>query len=131
MRAPSNEPAGYLRASYDASYDASYIEKAERLEPNMRAVEAITLLRQHRPDLERLGVDHLYLFGSTARGEARAGSDIDLFFDHRQGELGLYQLIDVKELTSRILGRPADIMTRSSLHPILRNEIEASALRVF
>ena len=97
----------------------------------MRAIEAIALLRQRQAELERLGVQNLYLFGSTARGEARANSDVDLFFDHRRGEVGLYQLMDIKELASGILGRPADIMTRSSLHPVLRQEIEASALRVF
>jgi predicted nucleotidyltransferase len=97
----------------------------------MRAIEAIKLLRQRQAELERLGVKNLYLFGSTARDEARADSDIDLFFDHRRGELGLYQLMDIKELASSILGRPTDIMTRSSLHPVLRHEIEASALRIF
>ena len=39
-----------------------------------------------------LGVEHLYLFGSIARGEAREDSDVDLFFDHPEGSLGLYQL---------------------------------------
>jgi predicted nucleotidyltransferase len=71
------------------------------------------------------------LFGSTARGEARADSDIDLFFDHPLGSLGLFELKDVKEAAARILGRKIDIMTRRSLHPILREQIEASALQVF
>ena len=97
----------------------------------MRAIEAIDLLRRRQAELERLGVESLYLFGSTARDQARANSDIDLFFDHRRGELGLYQLMDIKDLATGILGRSADIMTRSSLHPVLRHEIEASALRVF
>jgi predicted nucleotidyltransferase len=39
--------------------------------------------------------------------------------------------MDVKETASRILGRKADIMTRRSLHRVLRNRIEASALHVF
>jgi len=46
--------------------------------------------------LKRLGVDHLYLFGSRARGEAREDSDVDLFFDHLDGSLGLFELMDVK-----------------------------------
>ena len=78
-----------------------------------------------------LGVDHLYLFGSTARGEAQAGSDVDLFFDHPEGSLGLFELLDVQATAARILGRRADIMTRRSLHPALRARIEASALQVF
>lgn len=92
---------------------------------------AIAALKAHEAELKKLGVEHLYLFGSTARGQASAGSDVDLFFDHPEGSLGLYELMDVKEATSRILGRKADVMTRRSLHPLLRARIEASALQVF
>jgi predicted nucleotidyltransferase len=99
--------------------------------PPLRQSEAIAKLRAHEAELRRLGVEHLYLFGSTARDQAREDSDVDLFFDHRRGELGLYRLMDVKELAGRILGRPTDIMTRASLHPVLRQRIEATALRVF
>jgi predicted nucleotidyltransferase len=88
-------------------------------------------LRGREAELRRLGVKHLYLFGSTARGEATEGSDVDLFFDYERGKLGLFGLMDVKEQTSRILGRKADIMTRDSLHKVLRPRIEASALKVF
>ncbi len=97
----------------------------------MERTEAITILKKHEPDLRRLGVTHLYLFGSTERDEAAADSDVDLFFDHPRGELGLYGLMDIKEFARRILGRPTDIMTRSSLHPALRQQIETSAMRVF
>jgi uncharacterized protein len=98
---------------------------------DMERMLATRLLREHEAELKRLGVVHLYLFGSTAQDRAREDSDVDLFFDHVRGELGLYQLMDLKDLTRRILGRRADIMTRSSLHPLLREEIEASAIRVF
>jgi predicted nucleotidyltransferase len=97
----------------------------------MQRDEVIAKLKQHEAELRRLGVEHLYLFGSTARGEAREDSDVDLFFDYERGKLGLFELMDVKEETSRILGRKADIMTRDSLHKVLRSRIEASALQVF
>jgi uncharacterized protein len=97
----------------------------------MQRDEVIAKLKQHEADLRRLGVEHLYLFGSTARDEAREDSDVDLFFDYERGKLGLFELMDVKEETSRILGRKADIMTRDSLHKVLRLRIEASALQVF
>jgi hypothetical protein len=93
--------------------------------------EAISLLKRHEPDFKRLGVEHLYLFGSTARDEAREDSDVDLFFDHPEGSLGLYQLIGIKEAAARFLGRKTDIMTRRSLHPLLKQRIEASARQVF
>jgi uncharacterized protein len=93
--------------------------------------EAISRLKQHEADFKRLGVEHLYLFGSTARNAAREDSDVDLFFDHLEGSLGLFQLMDVKEAAARFLGRRTDIMTRRSLHPLLRRRIEAAAVQVF
>lgn len=101
-----------------------YSEKTDR-------AAAITKLKEHEAELKQLGVEHLYLFGSTARGEAREDSDVDLFFDHPVGSLGLFELMDVKDAAARILGRKTDIMTRRSLHPVLRERIEASALQVF
>jgi predicted nucleotidyltransferase len=92
---------------------------------------AITTLREHEAELKQLGVQHLYLFGSTARGEARDDSDVDLFFDYEKGKLSLFGLMDVKERATQILGRKADIMTRDSLHRVLRKRIEAAALQVF
>ena len=97
----------------------------------MNREAVIAALKAHEAEFKQLGVEHLYLFGSTVRGEARDDSDVDLFFDHPEGSLGLYELIDVKEAAARILGRKADIMTRRSLHPVLRAKIEASAHQVF
>lgn len=97
----------------------------------MQRDEAICRLREHEADLKRLGVQRLYMFGSTARGDAQEDSDVDLFFDYEKGKLGLFELMDVKEYAAHILGRKADIMTRDSLHKTLRPQVEATALRVF
>ena len=97
----------------------------------MSREEIIRRLQDHQAELKQLGVQHLFLFGSVARGEARDDSDVDLFFDHEKGKLGLYEFMDVKEKASEILGRPADITTRDSLHPILRPRIEQAAVLVF
>jgi len=97
----------------------------------MRRDEAMDRLRTHEADLRRLGVLRLYMFGSTARDEAGATSDIDLFFDYRKGELGLFELMEVKDYARDLLGSPVDIMTRDSLHKALRERIEETALRVF
>jgi predicted nucleotidyltransferase len=91
----------------------------------------IARLRAHEAELKRMGVQTLYLFGSTARGEAGETSDIDLFFDYARGRFGLFDLMDVKQRTTAILGRKADIMTRDSLHETLRQRIEAEAIPVF
>ena len=97
----------------------------------MKHDEAISRLKQHEADLKRLGVEHLYMFGSTVRGEAKDDSDVDLFFDYQRGKLGLFELMDVKEYAANILGHKTDIMTRDSLHRTLRQQIEETAIRVF
>jgi len=97
----------------------------------MKRDEAISRLKQHDADLKRLGVEHLYMFGSTVRGEAKDDSDVDLFFDYQRGKLGLFELMDVKEYAANILGHKTDIMTRDSLHRTLRQQIEETAIRVF
>ena len=97
----------------------------------MQREDVIARLKQHEAELRRLGVEHLYLFGSTARDEARDASDVDLFFDHPEGSLGLFGLMEAKEFAAGILGCKTDIMTRRSLHRVLRDRIEASALLLF
>jgi predicted nucleotidyltransferase len=97
----------------------------------MNRLDAITRLQQHEADLKMLGVARLFIFGSIVRGDATDDSDVDLFFDYEKGKLGLFELMDVKAYTASILGREADIMTRDSLHKILRPSIEATAIRVF
>ena len=39
--------------------------------------------------------------------------------------------MDVKNTAARILGRKADILTRDSIHKLLRQRIEAEAVPVF
>jgi uncharacterized protein len=97
----------------------------------MNRAEAIARLREHEAELKQLGVQHLYLFGSTARGDAHKDSDVDLFFDYERGNFSLFDLMDVKETAARILGCKADIMTRDSIHKMLRQQIEANAVPVF
>lgn len=91
----------------------------------------MSILREHRGELERLGVDHLYLFGSTARDEAGEDSDVDLFFDYSNPSFSLFHVMDVMEAATRILGCKTDVMTRDSLHRVLRERIEASAQQIF
>src|ERR1700689_1408360 len=86
----------------------------------MERVNVIAKLKEHEAELKQLGVQHLYLFGSTARGDAREDSDVDLFFDYEEGKFGLFDLMEVQEQASRILGRKADVMTRDSIHKVLR-----------
>lgn len=59
------------------------------------------------------GLEGAFIYGSTARGDARAGSDVDLFLIVREGEPSRArrrQLLDAEFL----LGRPLDIVEYSA-----------------
>ncbi len=97
----------------------------------MKRDTVLNTLRAHEIELKKLGVERLYLFGSVSRDEAGARSDIDLFFDFNDPKFSLIELIGVQNHLSDLLQNPADVMTRGSLHPVLRAGIEQSALQVF
>jgi predicted nucleotidyltransferase len=98
---------------------------------SMTRDEAINRLKKSEDELKRAGVTHLYLFGSTARNEARPDSDVDLFFDYERGTMGLFELMDIKELAANILGTKTDMIPRRGLHRMLEKPVEASALQIF
>ncbi len=64
--------------------------------------------------------------------EAARDSDLDLFVDYDPAKkFSLVDLVDIKLLLEQELGIEVDVTTRDSLHPMLRNEIERTAVRVF
>jgi predicted nucleotidyltransferase len=92
----------------------------------MKRDAAIATLKEHEAELKQPGVEHLFSFGSTARDDAGEASDIDLFFDHQVGAIGLQELMAIKQRGSK-----TDMIPRRGLHHVLRERIEASALQVF
>jgi predicted nucleotidyltransferase len=98
----------------------------------MNRNEAITVLQSCADAIKAHGATSLYLFGSAARDEARAESDLDLFVDYDPGQrFSLVDLVDIKLMLEDRLGVAVDVTTRDSLHPMLRRGIETSAVRVF
>jgi predicted nucleotidyltransferase len=98
----------------------------------MDSDEAIVRLKGCIGAIKARGATSLYLFGSAARDEAGADSDLDLFIDYDpKKKFSLVDLVGIKLFLEDTLGVEIDLTTRDSLHPMLREEIEQSALRVF
>lgn len=82
-----------------------------------------------RPWLHSQGVSRIALFGSHARDEAGPQSDIDLVVEFAPGRTpDLFSFAGLKLELEERLGTTVDLFTPNSLHPGLRDRIEASLI---
>lgn len=93
--------------------------------------QSIALLKRYMNILkEKYGITSLSLFGSTARGEQKAGSDIDLFVDTETPNPFL--LMDAKEFLEKETGTSVDIVrNHQNLNPRLKKRILKDGIFVF
>ena len=77
----------------------------------------------------RHGVAALSLFGSAARGEAKAGSDLD-FLAELEEDRSQVDLVGVKQDLEALFGRGVDVFTRGSLKPAVLAGAQADLVRV-
>jgi len=98
----------------------------------MKRADVIATLRAHEPELRAAGIVRLSLFGSTARDEARAGSDIDLLaaFDDTRA-LSLLDVIGIENRLADLLGQPVDLSEEGTLRPRARQSASRETVRAF
>jgi uncharacterized protein len=76
---------------------------------------------------ERHGVGHVRAFGSLARGQARADSDVDLLVNLKPGRT-LLDLAAFRREAAEILDLPVDVATADMLKARIRDEVLSEAL---
>lgn len=95
------------------------------------AVEA--LLREKRQDVLRIagkyGARSVRVFGSVARGEADAESDVDFIVELETGR-SLLDLGGLQFELVALLGRPVDVVTERGLKARLRERVLREAVPV-
>ena len=91
--------------------------------------EIVRLLRTKREELARFGVRAIRLFGSVARGEAGAHSDVDVLVDFG-GPTTFDQYMDVKLFLEDLLQMRVDLVTERGLRPRVRPHVEQDAISV-
>ncbi len=100
----------------------------------MDKAKAIATLKRHKAELRRLGVVSVSLFGSTARDEATARSDVDLAVTLAPGPHGFAffgRLDEIERFASRILKRKVDVVPEPAAKPQLQEAIEQDRVRAF
>ncbi|MER9134848.1 MULTISPECIES: nucleotidyltransferase domain-containing protein [unclassified Mesorhizobium] len=94
--------------------------------------EVIERLQRNADAIKGMGATSLYLFGSTLRGDAGPDSDLDLFIDYDPARhFSLIDLVGIKQFLEEKMSAEIDITTRDSLNPMLKADIERSAVRIF
>ena len=104
------------------------LDAIEELEP-----ATIALLASKRDAIlqltARYGAHHVRLFGSAARGEATADSDIDVLVEF-EPDRSLLDTIALTHALEDLLGRRVDVVTEQALHSAIRADVlkQAKAL---
>ncbi len=85
----------------------------------------IAILRAHEAELRQAGIQHLSLFGSVARGDAEADSDVDLVAEFDPAaRMDLIRLVGLERRIGEALGRIVEILAEPVENPRLRANVE-------
>ena len=96
----------------------------------MRRAEIICLVAARRDEMVRqFSVRSLSLFGSVARDEGHADSDVDVLVEF-EGPTTFDRHMGLLVYLEDLLGRRVDVITASGLKPRLRALIERDLVRV-
>lgn len=95
------------------------------------SIKSAVLLTLHErmPEMEdRFGVEKISLFGSVARGEDTAESDIDLVVSFSPEYDKYMNFLNLSDFLEEIFGRRIDLLTERSIHPKLKPFIVSDSI---
>jgi predicted nucleotidyltransferase len=95
----------------------------------MTKEKALHCLAANREKLKDFGVDRLAIFGSVARDEAGADSDIDILVEYQPGaRVGLFGFVRLQRFLSELLGVRVDLATPAALREEMKDDILREAI---
>ena len=98
----------------------------------MTKQDAIEILQRNQDALRARGIQHAALFGSLARGEARATSDVDVLIELDPTlKLDMFAYAGLKRFVAELFGGPVDVVNKDALKPHLRRPVAADAVYAF
>jgi uncharacterized protein len=96
----------------------------------MTRQHVVEKVRSRFGELQAMGVRSISLFGSVARGQSTEESDVD-FLVELDPSTGLFGFFRIQHFLEEVCGgSKVDLLMPSALHPALRDDILAEAVRV-
>ncbi len=78
-------------------------------------VNPVAAIQGRLDELRKLGARRVGVFGSFARGEARADSDVDVYVEFEDDKRTYDNFFALHELLEEVFGRRVDLVTDKSL----------------
>jgi predicted nucleotidyltransferase len=98
----------------------------------MKRDDIIETLKKREADLRAHGVIHAALFGSVARDEQNAESDIDILVDLDPAiVVTIFDYAGVKDYVASLFPGSVDVIDREALKPRVRPRTAADAIYAF
>ena len=103
------------------------------MEKMEQVLDTVQFIRSKRVEIEQIAARHgarnVRVFGSVARGEARADSDVDFLIDAGPVTSSWFPaglVLDLQEL----LGKRVEVVTEQGLDPLLRDRVLREAVPI-
>jgi len=94
--------------------------------------DVISKLREHEWELKDAGIIHLCVFGSVARGESSAASDVDLMADFDTSmRLTLVKVGSLQCRLTDLLGVPVELSSAEWMREPVKSRALHEAVRAF
>jgi len=81
------------------------------------------------PILNRYSIKRASIFGSVAKGNMNANSDVDLLIEAGAG-FTLFEMLRLENEISELIQRKVDLVEFSAIKPSIRDEVLLSAISI-
>ena len=120
----------YPFSTFELGVKEKYLERG-KIYSSEKDMEIKELLQEKRAEIlkiaARYGASNVRIFGSVARGEATADSDIDFLMDIQAGRNLLNRIALIQDLED-LLDRKVDVAKPEILHECIREQILTEAI---